>query len=135
MISLSALHYIWRLASESQAFYGLFNCDLRTFKPAKCYYITKAAGIKRNLNIYEYVLSDCGFHGFVVKDEDSHSFSIPQSLLCSDIDPAVSDTHTTGPPSAVDTPAAPPDLIQCTPTFKVDAKVRRLYLICVNIIY
>lgn len=36
VISLSALHYIWRLASETEAFCGLFNCDLKTFKPANC---------------------------------------------------------------------------------------------------
>lgn len=98
---------------------------------SKCCYITNAAGIKRILNISEYVLNDCGFHGFVVKDEDSCSFSVHQSV----IEPAATDTHPTGAPSTVDTPAAPPDLIQCTPTFKVDLKVRRLYLICVIIIY
>lgn len=84
--------------------------------------------MKSVLNVYEYVPKDCGFYGFV-KDEDSCSFKV-QSVVCGDLDPAATDTHTTGPPSAVDTPAAPPDLIQCTPTFKVDLKVRRLYLVC-----
>lgn len=104
----SALCSIWRLASETQPFSGLFNCDLKT----------------RSSLFFRICLNDGGFCGFLVKDEDSGSFGVHQSFICSDLDSAAADTDTTTPPSAVDTPAAPPDLIQCSPTFQGELKVR-----------
>lgn len=74
------------------------------------------------------------FSGFVVKDEDSVSCSVlvnDQSVIWSEVDPAVTDTHTTTPTSAAFTPAAPPDLIQNTPTFKVDVKVRMDFILSI----
>lgn len=98
---------------------------------SKCYGIPNAAGIKRLPNLYECLRNDYGFYGFVVKEEDSCSFSIHQNVISSDLHPAATDTHPTAPPSTAGTPAAPPGLIQCTPTIKVS----RLYLICVIIVY
>lgn len=64
------------------------------------------------------------FYGFVVKDDGV--LLDDQSVTCSEEGPTVTAAHPPRPPSATPTPAAPPDLIQNTPTFKVDIlKVRR----------
>lgn len=68
------------------------------------------------------------FSGFVVEDEDSSFFGVDQRVTFSDIGSAVTDT--TGPPSA-----APAALIQSTPTFKVDLKVRSLRVFHLIIIH
>lgn len=68
------------------------------------------------------------FYGFVVKDEDSSSFSIDQSVTFSEIDPTV--TETTSPPRATSTSAALPDLIQSTPNVHLDLKVRSRRVFC-----
>lgn len=84
-----------------------------------------------DLNVYEYGLNDCVFYGFVVKDEDSSSFSIDQSVTFSEIDPTV--TEPTSPPRATSMFAALSDFIQSTPT---DLKVRSLRvfrLISINV--
>lgn len=91
--------------------------------------MTNTAGISVFMNMDEMIV----FYGFVVKDEDSSSFSIDQSVTFSEIDPTV--TEPTSPPRATATSAALPDLIQSTPAVNVDLKVtsRRVFCLIISI--
>lgn len=88
--------------------------------------MTNTAGISF---VHEMIV----FYGFVVKDEDSSSFSIDPSVTFSEIDPTV--TEPTSPPraTATATSAALPDLIQSTPAVNVDLKVRSRPVFCLII--